>query len=79
MRGSVTKVERKTKSNGWRVRVEVPSYGGGREWRSRTFETKKKAEEWQAKINHEINQGEYVKTKNPSLQENPPFAAPGGQ
>lgn len=60
MRGSVSKVERKSGTK-WQARVDLPrGPDDERRRQSRTFDTKREAERWLTEINHEINQGGYI-------------------
>lgn len=60
MRGTVQKVDRKN-GHAWQARVDLPrGPDDERRQKSRTFDTKREAEQWLASLNHEIGQGGYV-------------------
>lgn len=69
MRGTVTKVERKS-GYMWRARIDLPrGPDGERRRRSKVFETETEAEAWLAEINHEINTGAVVEPSEMSLRQ----------
>ncbi len=69
MRGSIRKVQRKN-GHKWRVEIDLPH--GVREKRKRKtkiFDLKREAEKWLAKINHRIQNGDYVEPSDQPLGE----------
>ncbi len=69
MRGSISKVDRKNSRPGYWARIDVPSPDGQRKQKSKMFDTKREAEAWLAKMNHQMNTDVYIEPEKMTVAE----------